>query len=136
VSARYGLTAIGVALLVVVARPAATATLALAPQGVALDSPQARRRAVMGILYLPLLAGVALTAFAGIGSRPFYVAYGLLGTFGNIDIAVAALYATAAPPDEKERGVDAPLRIEPVAIALYAALVLVYVFAFSRGVPM
>ena len=134
-SARYGLTAVGVALLVILARPAATAMLALAPRGVALDSPQARRRAITGILYLPLLAGVALTALAGIGSRPFYVAYGLLGTFGNIDIVVAALYASAVPPNESERGFDSPLRIEPVAIALFAVLVLVYVFAFSRGVP-
>lgn len=134
-AARYGLTALGAALLVILARPAATAMLALAPQGVPLDSPQARRRSIVGMLYLPLLAGVVATALAGIGSRPFYVAYGLLGTLGTIDIVVAALCANGVAPNEKERGVDGPLRIEPVAIALYAALVLVYVFAFSRGVP-
>jgi hypothetical protein len=69
-SARYGLMAVGVALLVILARPAATAMLALAPRGVALDSPQARRRCIMGLFYLPLVAGVARTALAGIGSRP------------------------------------------------------------------
>jgi len=134
-SARYGITAIGVALVVILARPAADVVFAVAPRSIALDSPRARRRFIMGSLYLPLLAGVALTALAGIGSRPLYVGYGLLGTLGNIDIVVAAQYANGVPPNDKERGADAVLRIEPVAIALYAAFVLLYVLAFSRGVP-
>ncbi len=133
--ARYGLTALGAALLVVLARPAADAMLALAPRSIALDSPRARRRFITASLYLPLLAGVALTALAGIGSRPIYVGYGLLGTFGNLDLVAAALSADGVPPTDEERGADASLRIEPVAIALYAALVCLYVCAFSRGVP-
>lgn len=133
--ARYGLTAVGVALVVMLAKPAADAMLALAPRSIALDSPRARRRFIRSSLYWPLLAGVALTALAGIGSRPVYVAYGLLGAFGNIDIVAAALSPNGVPPNDRERAADAPLRIEPVAIALYAALVLLYVLAFSRGVP-
>jgi hypothetical protein len=60
----------------------------------------------------------------------FYVGYRLLGTFGNTDIVVAARYANGVPPNDKERGSDAPLCIEPVAIALYAAFVFLYVLAF------
>ena len=133
--ARYGIMAVGVALVLMLARPAADAAFALAPRSIALDTPRVRRRFIMGSLYLPLLAGLALTALAGIGVRPLYVIYGLLGTLGNIDIAVAALYAKGRPPNDDERGADAPVRIEPVAIALYATLILLYVFAFSRGVP-
>jgi hypothetical protein len=82
-----------------------------------------------------LLAGVACTALAGIGSRPFYVAYGLVGTFATIEIVIAARYADGVPPGDGERGNDAPLRIERSAVAIYAALAALYVFALSRGVP-
>lgn len=133
--ARYGLTAIGVALVVILARPAAHAMLAIAPRSISIDSAMARRRFIIRSLYFPLIAGVAMTALAGIGSRPLYVVYGLLGTLGNIDIVSAARFADGVPPNDKERGADAPLRIEPVAVVLYTALVLVYVIAFSRGVP-
>lgn len=135
VSARYGIAAIGVALVLVLARPAARAMFDVAPQQVELDSPRARRRFIIGAFYLPLIGGVALTAVAGLGTPPIAVAYGLLGTVGNIDIVVAAMYARGTAPREGERVPDAPLRIEPAAILLYAALVLVYVLAFSRGVP-
>ncbi len=133
--ARYGVMAIGVALVVILARPAAGAMLAVAPRSTPLDSPRERRRFITGCFYLPLVAGLALTALAGIGTRPDYVGLGLLGTLGNIDIVAAALYAKSAPPIDVARGLDARLRIEPAAIALYAALVLLYVLAFSRGVP-
>jgi hypothetical protein len=133
--ARYGVAAIGVALVLILARPAAHAMLAIAPRSMAIDSPPARRRFIIRSLYLPLLAGVALTALAGLGTRPLYVIYGLLGTLGNIDIVSAARYADGVPPTDEERGVDAPLRIEPAALVLYGALVLVYVLAFSHGVP-
>jgi hypothetical protein len=134
ISARYGLTAIGVVLVVILGRPAARAMLAIAPRSIAIDSPRARRRFIIRSFYFPLLAGVLLTALAGIGSRPLYVVYGLLGTLGNIDIVSAARYANGVPPDEEKRGTDAPLRIESAALLLYAALVLVYVLAFSHGV--
>jgi len=133
--ARYGLMATGIVLLFLLARPAACAMLAVAPQSIALESARARRGFIIRGFGLSLLAGVALTALAGIGSSPFYVAYGLLGTFGNSDIVVAAQYAMASPPEERERGADAVLRIEPAGIALYVALLLIYVLAFSRGVP-
>gem|GEM_PF-2015655 len=133
-TARYGLTAIGVVLVVLLGRPAARAMLAIAPRSIAIDSPEARRRFIMRSFYFPLIAGVLLTAIAGIGSRPLYVVYGLLGTLGNIDIVSAARYANGVPPDDERRGTDATLRIEPVALLIYATLVLVYVLAFSRGV--
>jgi hypothetical protein len=133
-TARYGLTAIGVVLVVFLGRPAARAMLAVAPRSIAIESPEARRRFIMRSFYFPLLAGVILTALAGIGSRPLYVFYGLLGTVANIDIVSAARYANGLPPDDERRGTDATLRIEPVALVFYAALVLVYVLAFSRGV--
>jgi hypothetical protein len=134
-SARYGLTAIGVVLVVMLGRMATSAMLALAPRAIAINSPQERRRFITRSFYLPLFAGVLLTAPAGIGSRPLYVVYGLLATLGNIDIVSAARYASGAPPDEQERGIDTPLRIESAALILYAALVLLYVLAFSHGVP-
>lgn len=133
--ARYGLASVGVVLLIALARPAAHAMLAVSPRGTPLDSQRERRRFIVAAFYLPLFAGIALTALAGIGSRPVTVGYGLLATLGNIDIVAAALYARVTPPREDERGPDAPLRIEPGAILLYAALVALYVFAFSRGVP-
>ena len=133
--ARYGMAAIGLALLVALARPAATAILAVSPSTVPLDSPRARRRFIMRGFYLPLIVGIALTALAGIGGRPVAIGYGLLGTLGNIDIVVAAMYAGGASPRVDERDPDAPLRVEPAAIMLYVALVLLYVLALSHGMP-
>jgi len=85
--------------------------------------------------YLPLLAGVVLTALAGIGTQPLDAFYGLLGTLGNIDIVSAARYANGVPPSDEERGPDAMLRIEPAALVCYVALVSIYVLEFSHGVP-
>ena len=135
-AARYGLTAVGIAMVIHLGRPAATAMARVAPQGVSLDSARAWRRYVMAGFYLPLLAGVLLTAVAGIGGQPIIVFYGLLATVGYIDVVVAALYGgPPAPRDDASRGVDAPLRVPPQGVAVYAALVLVYVFVFSRGLP-
>jgi len=133
--ARYGLSLIGVASLVFFGRPAADSMLALAPRSVAVGTSRARQRFFMTFVLPSLLAGVACTALAGIGSRPFYVAYGLVGTFATIDIVIAARYADGVPPGDGERGNDAPLRIEGSAVAIYAALAALYVFALSRGVP-
>jgi hypothetical protein len=133
--ARYGMSLIGIASLVVLGRPAAGALLALAPRSVEVDTAHARQRFFMAFVLPSLLAGVACTALAGIGSHPFYVAYGLFGTLATIDIVVAARYADGVPPSERERGNDGQVRIEPTAVALYAALVALYVFALSRGVP-
>jgi hypothetical protein len=136
VAARYAVAAAGVAMLVALARPAAAAIFSVAPQAVPLDTASARRRFILRGFYLPLVVGVFLTALAGVRSAPIFVGYGLLGTFGNIDIVVAAMYAgLAAPAADARMASDAPLRVEPAGIALYAALVLVYVLFFSRGVP-
>lgn len=64
-TARYGMAAFGVVLLVALARPAATAVLMASPRAVSLDSPSTRRRYLFHGFYLPLIAGVALTALAG-----------------------------------------------------------------------
>jgi len=136
VAARYGVAAAGVAMLAVLARPAAAAIFSVAPQAVPLETASARRRFIVRGFYLPLVAGVVLTALAGAGTAPIFLAYGLLGTLGNIDIVVAAMYAGRVVPATAERSAgDAPLRVEPAGIALYAVLVLVYVLFFSRGVP-
>jgi len=136
VAGRYAVAAVGVAMLTALARPAAAAIFGVAPQGVPLDTGSARRRFILRGFYLPLGVGVVLTALAGARTAPVYLLYGLLGTFGNIDIVVAAMYAGRAAPAAAERGAsDAPLRVEPAGIALYAVLVLVYVLFFSRGVP-
>lgn len=134
VAARYGMALLGIALVFAFAKTAATAMFAVAPSGTPLETPRERRRFIMRGFYLPLIAGVALTALAGIGTHPLNVLYGLLGTFGNIDIVAAAMSGGGVPPNAAERGVDAPLRIEPAAVAAFAAIVLVYVFAFSHGV--
>jgi hypothetical protein len=133
--ARYAMSAAGVVMLIALARPAARAMVGVAPVTTALDSPGDRKRFIIFGFYLPLVAGVVLTALAGIGGRPLNIAYGLLGTFGTIDIVVAAMYARGAAPSALERATDAPLRIEPAAIVTYVALVALYVFGFSHGVP-
>jgi hypothetical protein len=135
IAARYGMSLLGVVLVVAFARPAADAMFRIAPNTTPLETLRDRRRFIIGGFYLPLVAGIALTALAGIGTHPVNVFYGLLGTFGNIDIVAAARYAGGVPPRVDERASDAPLRIEPAGIALFVALVLVYVFAFSHGVP-
>ncbi len=93
----------------------------------------AQRAYVMRGFYLPLIAGVALLAPAGIGGNLSIVALGLLAAFGNIDIIAATLYRRPDPP--REHGVDARLRLEPAAIGAYLAMVALYVFVFSRGMP-
>lgn len=130
---RYAVAAIGAVVLVTLGRPAATAMFALAPQNCALETRRERGRYIVRGFYLPLFAGIVLTAPAGIGERPAIVALGLLASLGTIDIVVAALYASGAVTMQREY--DAPLRIEPAAIALYGALIVLYVFVFSRGMP-
>jgi hypothetical protein len=83
VAARYGVTAIGIVLVVVLARPAATAIFAVAPATIDLAADRARRRFIMSGFYLPLIVGIALTALAGIGTPPLYVGYGLLGRWAT-----------------------------------------------------
>jgi hypothetical protein len=134
VAARYAVAVAGAAMLAGLARPAAAAMFAVAPASVPLGSASARRRFVLREFYLPLIAGVALTALAGVRTAPAFLGYGLLGTFGNIDIVVAALFAGGQAPVVAERGSDDPLRIEPALLAGYAGMVLAYVLLFSQGV--
>jgi len=133
--ARYGISAVGVAIMISLARPAARALFDVAPRAVDLGSTRARRRFILRAFYLPLIAGAFLTTVGAIGGPPLILIYEFLAAFGTIDIVGAAMYAGVTPPRGDDRAPDAPLRIEPAAILLYVVLVLVYVFAFSRGVP-
>ncbi len=132
--ARYAVALVGVAMLVSLLRPAAESMFAAAPQNVPLDAQRDRRRYIMQGFYLPLIAGVVLTAPAGIGGNPFNIALGLLAAFGNIDVIAMALFRVkgARVP---VRVTGAPLRIEPVAVLLWAILVVLYVTLLSRGLP-
>lgn len=134
VAARYALALAGIAMLVLLLRPAAQTMLAAAPQDMPLETPRERRRFILRGFYLPLIAGVALTAAAGIGSNPYIVALGLFGTFGNIDVIAMALFRAhdAAVPARKP---GAPLRVEPAAVALWVASVLFYVLFLRHGLP-
>ena len=134
-AARYAVAALGIALVFLLARPAAKTMLAVAPLEIVHDSPVERRRYVRNGFYFPLLAGVALTALGGLGSSPAYVGLGLLGTLGNIDIVSAALGAASRTLPTRERAPDAALRIEPLGVALFAALVIWYVTVLAHGMP-
>ncbi len=130
---RYAVCVVGIVAVVALGRLAATTMFALAPRGIALETKRDRRRFVIGVFYMPLLAGVALSAVAGIGGRLVIVALGAFASLGSIDIVVSAMYAGGALPTQRRE--DAPIRIEPAAISLYVALVALYVFVFSRGMP-
>lgn len=130
--ARYALAAAGIAIVLLLLRPAARSMFALAPQDVALDTGFARRRYIMRGFYLPLILGVALTALGGIGTNPLAVGLGLLATFGNIDLIAMSLFVAQTVP-VPHRGTSAVLRIEPAAIALWIAIVLFYIFALPGG---
>ncbi len=116
------------------ARLAAACMFAAAPADVALESPSDRRRFILRGFYLPLIAGVFLTAFAGIGSNPINVALGLLGAFGNIDLVAASLYRGRVR-DVVTRAAGKAAGISGVGFWLYAAIVLFYVAVLSRGLP-
>jgi len=129
---RYVASAVGWIVLFLLTKPAAHDMLALAPQAATLETPRDRRRFIMGGFYLPLIVGTALTAPGGIGGQPMIVLYGLLATIGNIGIIALSLFRTG---DEfaVDRGQDAPLRIEPTAIALYLIIVAFYILILARG---
>ncbi len=132
-AARYAMALLGVAAVIALGRPIAAAMFAVAPSDFALDTPRDRRRLVIWGFYMPLFAGVALCAPAGIGTPLWLVGVGLLGDIGNIDVVVAALYAGGEPPEK--RRTDAPLRFEFGALGLYVALVLFSVLVLSKGLP-
>jgi hypothetical protein len=131
---RYAFAAIGVAFVVLLARPAAVSMCATAPATFALDLPAARRRFIFRAFYLPLFAGTVLTAFGGLGGQSWAVALGLFGTLGNSDLIGFAFRASRGPIVFRERAEDARLRVEPLGVALYLAIVLGYVAVLSRGV--
>jgi hypothetical protein len=134
VATRYAIACVGIVLLIALTGPAARTMFAVAPADVPLDTPADRRRYIIRGFYLPLIGGTVLTAFGGIGGPIAVTGLGMLGTFGNIDVVAFALFRTAGPTVAR-RSAGAPLRIEPTAIALYAALVLLYVFVIARGLP-
>jgi hypothetical protein len=107
-----------------------------APAGAELETGRQRARYVRNAFYLPFFAGLALVALAGIGGKPLYVFYGLLATIGTLDLLGPAI-PTAGRLRLSERAAlsPAPLAVVPIAVALYLALALFYVFALSRGVP-
>ena len=125
--------AIGIVAILRLGPLAKQSMFAVAPSSVAINSWRDQRRYVMGGFYLPLLAGVVLLIPAGIGGNPSIVGLGLLSAVGNIDIVAATLYRRPDPPTQ--HGVDASVRLEPLAIGLYAAIVALYVFVFSHGLP-
>ena len=130
---RWAWCAIGIVAIIRLAPVAKDSMFAVAPQNTPLDSRRDQRRYVMGGFYLPLLAGVVLLAPAGIGGKWSIVMLGLLAAIGNIDIIAATLYRRPDPPTV--HGIDAPLRIDPLAIGAYLIMVGLYVFVFSRGMP-
>jgi hypothetical protein len=135
---RYAVALLGAGLVFLLAPFAAEDMFALAPAGAPLDPSRARRRYIMRGFYLPLFAGVVLTGLAGIGGRPEFVFFGLLGTLGNIDIVAASLYVRrpgVTPPPPADPIAATQPRIEPAAIALYVALALFYILVLSRGLP-
>jgi len=131
---RYAVAALGIVAVFFLGRPAAVAMCAVAPANVALGAALERRRYLFLGFYLPLIAGTLLTALAGIGSRADIVFLGLFGTFGNIDLVGAAMLFVRAPIEFRERAIDAPLRVEPAALVLFALVSLWYITALSRGV--
>jgi hypothetical protein len=132
--ARYGVAIAGIIMLLLLTGPAARDMFALAPEDVPLDVPADRRRFIIRGFYLPLIAGTALTALGGIGGPLAITGIGMLGTFGNIDLVAFSLFRVAGAAVKPRTGV-APLRVEPIAVLLYVALVAVYVFVISRGLP-
>ncbi len=101
---RFVVSALAIVCVVLLARAVAESMFQLAP-ALAFPTPRSRRRFILGGFYLPLIAGMVLTALAGIGGKPLNIGLGLLGMFGNIDIVVAALYAARA-----EVGLKRPAR--------------------------
>lgn len=134
IAARYGVALIGIAILIILLRPAAETMLALAPADFPLESGAERRRFIMRGFYLPLLAGTALTALGGIGTNPVNVMLGLLGTLGNIDVIATALFR-AHDARVRQRFPSSPPRVEPVALLLYLATVAFYIAFLPRGLP-
>jgi hypothetical protein len=135
---RYAIALLGAGFVFLLTPFAAADMFATAPAGTPLDEPRARRKYILRGFYLPLFAGVVLTGLAGIGGRPEFVFFGLLGTLGNIDLVAASLYVrrpVLTPPPLAEPAAAPQPRIEPAGIALYVALVLFYVLVLSRGLP-
>lgn len=130
---RWAWCAIGIIAILRLAPIAKESMFAVAPVGVELNSWRAQRGYVMRGFYLPLLLGVVLLAPAGIGGKLSIVMLGLFSALGNIDIIAATLYRRPDPPTM--HGIDAAVRIEPLAIGAYLVMVALYVCVFSRGLP-
>jgi hypothetical protein len=132
---RFVVTAVGIAAVFALARLAATTMVAVAPHDTPLDTASDRRRFIMRAFFLPFFGGLVLTAVGGTGGNPSLIALGLLGTLGNIDIVSAATGASARIDVPRRSGEDAVVRVEPIAIILYVAMIASYVFILSRGLP-
>ena len=132
--ARYAVSMAGWLTLIVLTRPAAQDMLALAPGSETLETPRDRRRFILRAFYFPLFAGTLLTALGGIGGQPTIVLYGMLATIGNIDVVAFSLFRSGQEFTIERTQGDA-LKIEPVAIVLYAIVVALYVFVLAQGLP-
>jgi hypothetical protein len=130
---RYVVAGVGIVITIALARRAAITMCSTAPTDFALDSPGARRRFIRSGFYLPLIAGTALTAVAGIGTQPLAVGLGLLGTLGNSDIVGVAFRGANDEMAVRERAVDAEVRFEPNAVVSYVIVVGFYIAVLSHG---
>jgi hypothetical protein len=133
---RYAVALLGAGFVFLLAPYATADMFAIAPAGTPLEEFRARRRYIVRGFYLPLFAGVVLTGVAGIGGRPEFVFFGLLGTLGNSDIVGASFSVRrpiVTPPPLAQPIAAAQPGIEPAGIALYVALVLFYILVLSRG---
>jgi hypothetical protein len=132
---RYLVAAAGIAIVVLLGRPAARSMLAVAPESIPIESPADRRRFIFRGFYLPLFAGTLLSGLGGIGTPIAAVGYGLLAGFGDIDLIAMAMYSSRGLLVVPGRTSGAPLRIEPMAIVLFGLVVAAYIALLSRGLP-
>ncbi|HVA26927.1 MAG TPA: hypothetical protein VNF68_02040, partial [Candidatus Baltobacteraceae bacterium] len=133
----YAIAAAALAALFPLARLATAGMLSVAPSDTPITTARDRRRLVMTGFYLPLLAGVLLMAPAGIGGTPATVLLGLFAAFGTLDLIGASMMFASRDiaVHERARLPDETLRIEPIAVILYIAVVAFYIGMLSHGLP-
>ena len=118
-------------------RPLSTMYLDTLPPGTPLATPQDRARSVTR-LWIPFVLGFLLLVPATIGGDPLVVLYGLLGTWGP-GMALVGFMTFGArrpytPPPSSRSGLA--WYVPAWGYVLYAAVVLFYVLALRRGLPL
>jgi len=134
VYARYLVSLAGWLLLGLFGAAVARAALHIAPSGVALSAPYERKRYLRRMLLLPYLLGLVLYAPAAIGTKPFFVLLGFLGTAGTAGVLQSAVFA-ANRARETDRPKAAPPKVEPPAVVAYLGCVVFYVTVLAHGLP-